>query len=144
MRVIRNMVAKIHAVLLSVTDGRIGGSWFGTDIGLLRTTGHITGQGRTTPVMVFYDGEDEVIAASANGSEVTPDWYLNLRSNPEVMITLHGKTEHRIAGVADGERRELLWNMIAAQEPRYIDYQRKTNRRIPVVVLRNPTQQGVS
>ena len=76
-----------------------------------------------------------LLAASAGGEPKHPAWYLNLRNNPDVTIELAGKTQRMTASTATGTERERLWGHIVASAPNYADYQKKTTREIPVVIL---------
>lgn len=140
----KKLFARLHVVLYRLSGGRVGGQMGKTKIGILITTGRKSGQQRSVPLMVFEDGNDAVVVASAGGSDKHPAWYLNLVANPEVTLELGGKKGRRIAGRAMGEKRALLWNTIVSQEPRFLDYQQKTQRQIPVVVLRHPSSDAGS
>ncbi len=102
---------------------------------LLSTTGRKSGEERLVPLIYGAKGESVVIIASKGGMPSHPIWFLNLEANPvcEVQVsTRHFKARARIA---EGEEREALWNMMADIYPPYLDYQKKTERKIPVVVL---------
>jgi deazaflavin-dependent oxidoreductase (nitroreductase family) len=76
------------------------------------------------------------VAASYGGQPKHPGWYLNLRANPNVVVQLGEQTHTMIAEVAEGDERSRLWRRLTEAYPAYADYQRKTERQIPVVVLR--------
>ncbi|HEY0813023.1 MAG TPA: nitroreductase family deazaflavin-dependent oxidoreductase [Pseudonocardia sp.] len=106
---------------------------------LLHTTGAKSGQPRIAPVAHFRDGDRVVIVASAAGSDHHPDWYHNLLANPTVQSEVweNGELKTTTATartVGDGER-DKLWSEIVAQAPGFGEYQTKTTRQIPIVVL---------
>ena len=118
------------------TNGLIGG-WTGGPVLLLNTTGRKSGQKRTTPLLYLRDGEDLVIVASNGGSSTPPAWWLNLESNPETTVELKGSGPLRVrAQEADDEEKRRLWPRLVKMYSGYEEYQRKTDREIPVVVLR--------
>jgi deazaflavin-dependent oxidoreductase (nitroreductase family) len=103
----------------------------------LTTTGRKSGEKRsnllTSPLKV---GEGYVVIASRGGSDHHPAWFLNLRDNPNVEIVVNRSApEPRIARIADAAERGILWPQITKDHPNYADYQKKTSREIPVVVL---------
>ena len=79
------------------------------------------------------------MAASYGGQPKHPAWYLNLRANPHVVVQHGEQTRAMVAEVAEGEKRSQLWSRLIEAYPAYADYQRKTERQIPVVVLRQET-----
>ena len=102
---------------------------------LLTTTGRRSGQARTTPLIYGRDGERYVIVASRGGAPAHPAWYENLSARPEVHLQVMAdrfKARARTAGAAE---RATLWKTMAAIWPPYDEYQAKTSRQIPVVVL---------
>ncbi|MGO8946560.1 MAG: nitroreductase family deazaflavin-dependent oxidoreductase [Ktedonobacterales bacterium] len=102
---------------------------------LLTTTGARSGQARTTPVAYSTDGDWLVIVASKGGAPTNPDWYFNLLANPTVTVELGSERFQAHAGVAEGEERERLYAQHAAVMPGFAEYQQKTTRQIPVVIL---------
>jgi len=117
------------------TDGEEGHDWRGSIVLLLTTTGRKSGEPRTMPLIYQPDGENYVIVASKGGWEHHPAWYLNLEADPDVEVQVKGDRFKARARTAEGEERERLWKLMAATWPQYDDYQRKTDRQIPVVVL---------
>jgi deazaflavin-dependent oxidoreductase (nitroreductase family) len=111
------------------------GPFAGAPILLLGTTGARSGQPRTHPLAYTRDGERYVIIASKGGAPSHPDWYHNLRANPIVTVEVGGERFRAQASVAEGSERERLYAQQAKQMPGFAEYQRKTTRRIPVVVL---------
>lgn len=102
---------------------------------LLTTTGAKSGQPRITPVAYSTDGAHLVIIASKGGAPTNPDWYYNLLANPLVTVELGTEQFQARATVAEGQERERLYAQHAALMPGFAEYQRKTTRQIPVVLL---------
>jgi deazaflavin-dependent oxidoreductase (nitroreductase family) len=127
----------VHRGLLKVSGGRIGWHFSGMPVLELTTVGRKSGQPRTvmltSPVQ---DGSAIVLVASRGGDDTHPAWFLNLRDNPEVEVTMHGKPRQRMrARVATADERERLWPLVVADHSNYAGYQRKTSREIPLVLL---------
>ena len=118
------------------TGGEVGHDWKnGAPTLLLTTTGRTTGEARTTPLIYGRDGDLAVIVASKGGAPDDPGWYRNLRANPEAELQIRAEVFRTRARDAEGEERERLWRLMAELWPAYDDYQAKTERQIPVVVL---------
>jgi proline iminopeptidase len=118
------------------TDGEEGHIWReGSTILLLTTTGRKTGNESTTPLIYRLDGDNPVIVASKGGAPEHPGWYENLVKTPEVGVQIKGDKFRARARVAEGEERERLWRLMNEIWPHYEEYQAKTDREIPVVVL---------
>jgi F420H(2)-dependent quinone reductase len=124
-----------HVRLYRLTGGRLGGRVRGVDILLLDHVGRKSGKRRTAPLLYIEDGENVVIIASKGGSPKHPAWWVNLRSNPETTIQVGGERRRVRAREAEGDERERLWKRVVEVWPDYANYQRRTERRIPVVVL---------
>ncbi|MFL5823048.1 MAG: nitroreductase family deazaflavin-dependent oxidoreductase [Solirubrobacteraceae bacterium] len=124
-----------HVRVYRETDGEHGYRWRGTTILLLTTTGRGSGQERTTPLIHRTDDDRWVIVASKGGAPDHPDWYKNLQATPEATIQVKDERIPARAHTAEGEERERLWQLMTEVWPAYDDYQRKTQRQIPVVVL---------
>ena len=102
---------------------------------LLTTTGRRSGKKQTSPLFYSTAGEAYVVAGSKGGADTQPGWYLNLRANPVVEVQVGREQFTARARVATGKEREQLWEQMAQLIPLYRDYQKKTKREIPVVVL---------
>ena len=124
-----------HVRVYRESAGRHGYHWRGTTILLLSTTGRSSGELRTTPLIHRTDGERWVVVASKGGSPENPDWYENLRADPDATIEVLDDKIPVSASTASGEERARLWSLLAEVWPAYDDYQQKTDREIPVVVL---------
>ena len=117
------------------TGGREGYDWNNVTVLILETTGRRTGKPRPKALIFRDDGDRYVVVASKGGTDDHPDWYLNLRDNPEVEVQVKDEVFKATARTAEGEERTRLWNRMAEVWPAYNDYQRKTRRQIPVVIL---------
>ena len=126
----------IHRAIFNVSKGRIFGKAFGMPFVELLTTGRRSGKERSTMLSVpIVDGDRLVLVASFGGDERHPAWYLNLRANPEVRVTIAGSTRTMIARIATEEERAELWARIISVFEGYARYQERTERQIPVVIL---------
>jgi deazaflavin-dependent oxidoreductase (nitroreductase family) len=115
--------------------GRVGGMFAGAPLLLLTTTGAKSGQPRVAPLVYTTDGDRLVVIASKGGAPTNPDWYHNLIANPEVTVELGNESFPARASVMEGAERDRLFENQAKQMPNFAEYQRNTQRRIPVVVL---------
>jgi deazaflavin-dependent oxidoreductase (nitroreductase family) len=118
------------------TGGEVGHIWKeGSTILLLTTEGRRTGKPRTTPLIYARDGDRLVIVASQGGAPKHPGWYENLVETPEVEVQLLDDVFPARAYTAEGAERERLWELVNAGWSHYAEYQGRTDREIPVVVL---------
>ena len=125
----------IHRWLYQKTGGRLGSTILGNAVLLLTTTGRKTGKMRTTALTYLHDDGRLVVIASNAGERRHPAWFLNLMSHPRataqvgpMVLTVHGRE-------AVGDERERLWSRIVEMDRSYAEYQARTTRQIPVVVL---------
>jgi len=116
-------------------EGRVGGPFEGMPLLLLTHTGAKTGTKRTNPLAYFEDDGRYVIFASKGGAPTNPDWYHNLRANPDVTVEVGTDTFAARARVAEGAERDELYARQAELRPQFAEYAQKTTRVIPVVVL---------
>ena len=116
-------------------EGRVTGVFAGRQVVLLTTTGAKSGKQHTAPLVYTTDGDNLVIIASKGGAPTNPAWYHNLVANPVVTVELPGQSFQARARVAEGPERERLYDAQAALMPAFAEYQQKTTRQIPVVVL---------
>ena len=118
------------------TNGEVGHIWRrGSKVLLLTTTGRKSGRPGTTPLIYESAGDDYVIVASNGGAPEHPGWYRNLANEPRVEVQVLGDIFRARARTATGDERARLWELAAQQWPPYDDYQTRTEREIPVVVL---------
>jgi deazaflavin-dependent oxidoreductase (nitroreductase family) len=111
------------------------GMFKGVPLLLLTTTGARSGQPRTTPLAHTEDADRYVVIASKGGAPSNPDWFRNVLAHPDVTVEVGGETFPARATVPTGAERQRLFDSQAAQMPNFAEYQRKTRREIPVVVL---------
>ncbi len=115
--------------------GKVGGQFEGAPLLLLHSTGAKSGQERVNPVMYLADGDSHVVFASKAGAPTNPDWYHNLIANPQASIEVGDRTVDVVACVADADTRDRLWSRQKELYPGFADYEAKTTRQIPVVLL---------
>jgi deazaflavin-dependent oxidoreductase (nitroreductase family) len=129
---------KVHQLIYERSGGRIGHRLGPTRNLLLRTVGARTGQPRTNALTYSRDGADYIVVASMGGAPRSPGWYHNLRAEPDVEIQVGTKripVTARFVMPGDPDR-ERLWQLANKNNGgRYVQYQTKTSRAIPVVVL---------
>lgn len=132
-----------HARTYVETGGVEGHLWYGIDgkraegvpTLLLTTIGRKSGQARRTALIYGQDGDDYVIVASQGGAPQHPNWYLNLTSNPDVTLQVKADVFAATARTATAQERARLWPQLAQIWPDYNDYQERTDREIPIVIL---------
>jgi deazaflavin-dependent oxidoreductase (nitroreductase family) len=129
-------VTRIHRAVYERSGGRLGARLAGLEMVLLTTTGRKSGLPRTLPLACFRDGDDWIVVASNDGQDHHPAWWHNLRADPRARARLGREVRDVVAHEAEGAERERLWPWLEQQNPAYARYARKTERRIPVVVLR--------
>ena len=122
--------------LYRLTDGKFGGRVQGLQVLLLTTIGRKTGEERTTPLGYFMDEGNYIIPASNAGRDRHPAWFHNLSANPRVRIEINDRRMEAEAEVAPSETRRSLWSQLISLSPAYANYAKKTNREIPLVILR--------
>jgi deazaflavin-dependent oxidoreductase (nitroreductase family) len=127
----------VNRAIQVVTFNKLGWSGAGMPILELTTTGRKSGQPRTclltSPVQ---EGDTIVIVASRGGDDTHPAWFLNLRDNPDVEVSLKGGPRQKMqAHVADAAERARLWPLVIKDHKNYAGYQEKTEREIPLVLL---------
>jgi F420H(2)-dependent quinone reductase len=133
-----------HTRVYRATGGRLFGRMGKSPILLLNTVGRKTGRRRTSPLLYVMDGEDFVIIASKGGAPTHPAWYLNLKANPDATVEV-GDREVRVrAEEVDSQEKDRLWQKMVEMYPPYDDYQTRTKREIPLLVLRPAEGGGAS
>jgi deazaflavin-dependent oxidoreductase (nitroreductase family) len=130
------LIASVHEFWYRMTDGFIGGNFMGTPMLLLTTTGRKTGTRHTTPLVYLEEGDDIVVIASNGGSDRDPQWWLNLKANPDATIQVGRKRTNVRAEAATADERVRLWKKITSRYSQYGKYGQRTSREIPVVRLR--------
>jgi deazaflavin-dependent oxidoreductase (nitroreductase family) len=115
--------------------GHVGGMFEGSTLLLLHHTGAKSGTVRVTPLGYLRDGDRYAIFASKAGAPTNPAWYHNLKAHPDTEIEVGVDTVPVHASEATGEERERLFSAQAQRVPQFAEYQRNTERLIPVIVL---------
>jgi F420H(2)-dependent quinone reductase len=135
-RIVIKVIGTLHRFMYRASGGKLGKSFFGSPILLLTTTGRRTGRPRTWPLTYLPEGVRLIIIASNGGQPNHPAWYLNLRATPQVSVQLGDRVRTMIAQTTEGDERARLWSRVVEEYPAYTEYQKKTDRQIPVVALR--------
>jgi len=116
-------------------EGVVGGMFEGVPLLLLHHTGAKSGKTRINPLAYQSDGGRYVVFASKGGAPTNPDWYHNLRANPDVTIEVGTDTLAAVASEATGEERERLFRTQVANVPQFGEYEKQAGREIPVIIL---------
>lgn len=125
----------IHALVLSLSRGRLGSKLGTQTILILHTVGRKSGQDRAAPVAYFvYEGKYLVVGSNW-GKEKNADWYLNLKKDPHASLEIDGKTIPVMAREAQGEEYDRLWKFATGRHSPYLDYQKMATRPIPIMVF---------
>jgi deazaflavin-dependent oxidoreductase (nitroreductase family) len=122
-------------------QGRVGGMFDGMPLLLLHHVGAKSGKDRINPLACQIDGARFVVFASKGGAPTNPDWYHNLKAQPNVTIEVGTDTIDVVASEAAGEERERLFRAQAERVPQFAEYEKQAERVIPVIVL-TPAQPG--
>ena len=115
--------------------GEVGGPFEGARLLLLHTTGAKSGQERIAPLAYRREGDHLVVFGSKAGGPTNPDWYHNILANPQVTVEVGTEQFAARARVADGEEHDRIWEAQKRDIPNFAEYEEKTDRRIPVIVL---------
>jgi deazaflavin-dependent oxidoreductase (nitroreductase family) len=130
------LMSRMNVWLWRLSGGRLGSRFlYSAPVMLLTTTGRKTGQSRTTPILYLEDGANVVTVASKAGSAHHPSWYGNFVAHPDVEIEIGRQRRRMRARTASEEEKQKLWPRLTAMYPPYGDYQARTAREIPVVIL---------
>jgi deazaflavin-dependent oxidoreductase (nitroreductase family) len=125
-----------HVRQYEATGGRVGHDWNGASCLILHTRGRKSGAVRKFPLIYGRDGDDYVIIASKGGAPEHPGWYLNLLADPEVTIQVRDRLIRVTARTGTAADKARVWPDMVREWPGYAEYQTKTEREIPVVLLR--------
>lgn len=129
------LLGEAHVRAYIETNGETGYIWNGAPILLLTTTGRTSGEPRTIPIIFSKYNDSYIIMGSRGGSPTHPKWYLNILSNPHVHLQVKAEKFPATARTATSPERELIWHEALKTWPRYAEYQSRTTRQIPVVML---------
>jgi F420H(2)-dependent quinone reductase len=124
-----------HAFFYRLSGGKLGGRIGKSPVLLLNTTGRKTGEPRTIPLLYLKDEDNLILVASDGGAPKHPAWWLNLLAKPEAEVEIGRKKLKVIAKQADADEHNRLWPLLVDMYSEYAEYQKKTTREIPVVIL---------
>lgn len=119
-------------------EGRVGGRFEGRTMVLLHHKGAKSGQERVNPLVYYKEDSDDTmyVFASKGGAPTNPDWYYNVKANPDVTLEVGTEKIEATAEVIAGDERDRIWKANVATNPGFGDYEQKTTRTIPVIALR--------
>jgi deazaflavin-dependent oxidoreductase (nitroreductase family) len=127
---------QVHRTVMTLSGGKLGWTAASMPVLELTTTGRKSGKLRSTMLTTpWQDGERMAIIASAGGNDTHPAWFLNLRDTPSVQVRTASGTRQMTARIVTGDERSTIWDAVTSKYQNYADYQSKTDREIPVVVL---------
>jgi deazaflavin-dependent oxidoreductase (nitroreductase family) len=130
------LMSRLNTWIYRLSGGRIGGRFLqGAPIMLMTTIGRRTGQPHTTPLLYLREGNDLVTVASKGGMSQHPSWFRNLEVNPDVEIEIGPRKQSMKARRATEEEKARLWPKLVAMYSDYADYQARTTRNIPVIII---------
>ena len=129
------LFGRFHAWFYERSGGRLGARMMGHDMALLWTTGRRSGELRRTALLCRPEGEDIIVVASFYGAPKHPAWFLNLGADPGCVVRQGRRKFPAVARVAEGAEHDRLWALMVETRSQYADYQARTERTIPVVVL---------
>lgn len=129
------LFGKEHVERYVATDGEEGHDWQNTTVLILTTIGRKSGEQRSTPLIYQPYGDDVLVVASNGGADQPPLWFRNIEANPEVQVQIKSDRYTARARTATPDEKPDMWRTMAATWPAYDEYQSKTDREIPVVVL---------
>jgi F420H(2)-dependent quinone reductase len=127
----------LHTAVYRASGGRVGHRLPGVSAPmlLLEHTGAKSGKTRTSPLVYGEDGGNLILVASKGGFPKNPAWFHNLRANPETAVQVGTEKRKVRARVANAEERPGLWKLMVGVYSGYDDYQKRTDREIPLVIL---------
>ena len=130
-----NVMSRVNVAAYRASGGRLGNHIGKAPVLLVHHVGRRTGKARVSPVLYLEDGDRLVIVASKGGTDKNPAWYHNLMAHPDATIEVGRDTIDVVASEAAGEERERLYGAQAERIPQFAEYQKRTQRLIPVIVL---------
>ena len=132
---IESLITNVQVSLYRLSGGSIAGTFKGVPVLLLTTIGRKTGKKRTKPLLYLMDNDQVVLVASHAGASTHPIWWRNLLQNPSAEVQIKRTLMQVKAREATPEERERLWPKMVALYPDYQNYQKRTTRTIPIVLL---------
>jgi F420H(2)-dependent quinone reductase len=130
-----NLIPRANVIVYRRSNGRLGGKMEDLPVLILHTVGRKSGKVRQSPLLHIRDGEDYVVVGSRGGSDAPPAWWLNLQAMPEATVEIKGSRRQVFAREATAAERAAYWPQLTAGYPFYDDYQERTARELPVIVL---------
>lgn len=135
----RNVLIKwftvFNSFLIRISKGKLGSKLGTQTILLLHTVGRKSGQERVTPIAYFEYEKEFLLVGSNWGRDKQADWFLNLKAQPRAEIEVKGQVIKVMAHDTQGQEYDRMWEFATQRHPPYLDYQKMTSRRIPIVVL---------
>ncbi len=138
MSLLQRMFVPFHVFMFRLSGGRLLGKFGGMPVLLLFTTGARSGKQRTQPLFYLEEGDALAVSASGAGAPRHPGWYFNLVANPTVTVQTRAGKRTMAAETAGAEDRRRLYDAFKAASDQYAGYETKTDREIPIVLLREP------
>ena len=135
MKTLMGLFIALNVWLYRLSGGRVMGTMRGAPILLLTTTGRKSGRPRTVPLLYLEERGAFVIVASFAGAPKHPAWYRNLEADPKVKLQVKNQRLEGIARRASTAEGATLWPRLVALYPQYADYQKRTSREIPIVIV---------
>jgi deazaflavin-dependent oxidoreductase (nitroreductase family) len=126
---------QLHVRAYRASGGRLGKRYKGAPVLLLDHVGRKSGRHMTSPLIFGEDGDDLILVASFGGAPRDPFWWPNLKASPETTVNVFGDVRRVRARQATAEEKARIWPKMVEVYPPYEDYQGKTSRDIPVVIL---------
>lgn len=134
--VVIRIMSTLNVLVYRLSKGKLGGRFRGgAPVLLLTTIGRKSGERRTAPVLYLADADRFVVVASKGGFSKHPAWYKNLESNPNVEVEVGGGRQKMTAKRAGDAEKRVLWPKLVGMYRDFDDYQARTKREIPVVIL---------
>ncbi len=130
-----NVLTKVNVLAYRASGGRVGGRMESAPVCILHTVGRRSGRRRETPLLYLANGDDVVLVASAGGRETAPAWWHNLRAMDVADVEIKGKRTRMAPRLAAPAERAELWPKLTAIYAPYDEYQERTTREIPVIVM---------
>lgn len=132
-----NLIPRANVIVYRWSNGRLGGKMEDLPVLILHTVGRKSGKPRQSPLLYIQDGESYMVVGSRGGSDAPPAWWLNLQAMPQATIEIKGTKRSVSTRSATAEEKATYWPRLTAGYPFYDDYQARTAREIPVIVLSN-------
>lgn len=136
MNPVMKTMAKIHTAVIRLSGGRMGNTMGGAPILLLHHVGAKSGKKYASPLGYVEDDGVYAVVAAAAGAPTNPGWFYNLKKNPNTTIEIEGRSINVTAEVAPKAKRDQIWADVSAKHDYFPEYQAKTSREIPIMLLR--------